>query len=147
MLNRNLAHKTVNLDIIPNLSNLIKSTRLNSELTQNEFSEGINISRRLVGMWESDVRNPSRTTLGQLTDFVEIPKLKLLADSDIFWDEVTKIDVIKNHNEQYVYDLTVDKNHNFIAGDIPLIIHNTSFINVMAFFIKPEARIVTIEDT
>ncbi|HDJ96579.1 MAG TPA: cell division protein, partial [Candidatus Aenigmarchaeota archaeon] len=49
--------------------------------------------------------------------------LEKLCKSDIFWDEVKEISRIK---EDWVYDLTVDGEHNFIAND--LIIHNTATV-------------------
>jgi replicative DNA helicase len=40
--------------------------------------------------------------------------------NDVYWDEVSSIDA---DGEEDVYDLTVDKMHNFIASDI--IVHNS----------------------
>ena len=147
LLNRNLIHKTVNLDVTPNLSNIICSIREGIGITQEQLAQNIGVSRRLVGMWENGLRNPTFSTLNKLTSSVEAPELKLLSQSDIFWDEVVDVIMLKNHNEKYVYDLTVDDTHNFIAGDIPLIVHNTTMLNGLAFFIPPQARVVSIEDT
>ena len=68
-------------------------------------------------------------------------------DSKILFDKIEFIDYILDHDEEYVYDLTVPHTHNFLAGNYPLIAHNTSFINGVAFFIPPQARVVSIEDT
>lgn len=68
-------------------------------------------------------------------------------NSWLSFDNVNEIKYLLDHGEEYVYDLTVNINHNFIAGKIPLVAHNTSFVNTVAFFIPPQARVVTIEDT
>lgn len=48
-------------------------------------------------------------------------RLKLLAESDIFWDEIVEIKELVGEFE--VYDITVPELHNFIANDI--IVHNS----------------------
>jgi replicative DNA helicase len=50
-----------------------------------------------------------------------------LAQSDIYWDKITKIEYV---GEQQVYDLTVPHTHNFVADD--MIVHNTGFALSMA---------------
>jgi len=140
---------TTNRDTIPNISNLVKNLRVNLNLNQSEFAQNIGISRRLVGMWESGIRNPSYSTLNLLNEYLDsnVPEINNLCNSDILWDEVRKIEILKDHNEEYVYDLTVEPDHNFLAGNIPMIIHNTSLLNALAFFMPPQARVVSIEDT
>lgn len=51
---------------------------------------------------------------------VQSTQLALLAQSDIYWDEVVSIDP---DGETDVYDLTVDEMHNFVAND--LVLHNS----------------------
>ncbi len=140
---------THNIDTIPVMSNWIKDIRLDKNLTQKQFAQEIGVSRRLIVMWENGERNLSINTFNQLTDFVEEehPEMRTLVESDIFWDEITNIEVLTNHKEEYVYDLTVEEHHNFLAGDIPLIVHNTSFLNVILPFIPPNQRVISIEDT
>ncbi|MDQ2888870.1 MAG: intein-containing replicative DNA helicase, partial [Chloroflexota bacterium] len=43
-----------------------------------------------------------------------------LAQSDVYWDEVVDI---QPDGEEEVYDLTVDRHHNFVANNI--IVHNS----------------------
>ena len=147
LLKRTLAHKTVNLDVFPNLSNFVHSLRINDGLTQCQFAQNIGVSRRLVGMWENGFRNPSIESIAKLNKSVDNTGIKLLSNSDIFWDQVIDVEILKNHEEKYVYDLTVDDVHNFLAGEIPLIVHNTTMLNNLAFFIPQQARVVSIEDT
>ncbi|MBI4154850.1 Flp pilus assembly complex ATPase component TadA [Candidatus Woesearchaeota archaeon] len=157
LLNRKMARAISNVDLIPNASGFLKSFRLKEGITQNEFTKCLGISPRLLRMWESGFRQPSIYTFNKLNEFIEINgyfednpdyfKINTFAESDIFWDEVSKIEVLRDHGEKYVYDLTVPEHHNFLAGDIPIIVHNTSFLNAIAFFVPPPARIVSIEDT
>ena len=60
----------------------------------------------------------------------EIEKLRLLADSDVFWDKVESI--TEEDFEGYVYDLTVEGNHTFVAGFGGLIVHNTFIVKAAA---------------
>ena len=46
-------------------------------------------------------------------------ELKAIANSDIFWDEITSIEYI---GKEEVFDLTIPETHNFIANDF--IVHN-----------------------
>lgn len=72
--------------------------------------------------------SPSRQTLLQVAEVENINPLILLAQSDIFWDEITKIELLEG--EFKVYDICVPDNHNFVANDI--IVHNSYSIGVVA---------------
>ena len=61
----------------------------------------------------------------------KLTELKLLANSDLFWDPIVKIDKIK-HKEKYVYDLMVD-NEVFLAGFGGMFIHNSYLVKLEAF--------------
>lgn len=52
----------------------------------------------------------------------DINRLKLLATSDILWDEVIKVE--KVDPQEWVYDLSVEGNHNFIANNF--FVHNSN---------------------
>jgi len=54
----------------------------------------------------------------------KLAQLKILADSNLFWDPIVEIRKIKNKKEKYVYDLTVD-NEVFLAGEGGMFIHNS----------------------
>ena len=61
-------------------------------------------------------------------DYILKEKIKLLyslIDSDLFWDEIKEIKLVESENE-YVYDLTVTKSHNFIVNG--LVVHNTASV-------------------
>ena len=55
--------------------------------------------------------------------------LKNLANSDIFWDKIKKIE--KVNGEEWVYDLTIEDNHNFIANN--LFVHNSNVTDAICF--------------
>ncbi|GEM_PF-962406 len=153
-LSRPLSRLISNVDLVPHVSKLVSSVRNQLNVSQHYAAQNIGISRRLFGMWEQGIRSPSIMTFRKFNSFVqdhdvdETLKLNImnLAESDIFWDEIVSVRQVENQ-DHYVYDLTVPKTHNFLAGDYPIVAHNTSFINTVAFFIPPQARIVSIEDT
>ncbi|MBI2583210.1 MAG: Flp pilus assembly complex ATPase component TadA [Candidatus Aenigmarchaeota archaeon] len=73
-----------------------------------------------------------------------IKMIKQLADSDIFWDKIAKIEHIKPE-EEFVYDIEVEGSPNFVANGI--IAHNTSFLGSCMVQIMPNVRVITVEDT
>lgn len=65
-------------------------------------------------------QNMSRERAKKLAQIVSSEELARIAQSDIYWDKVLSIEP---DGEAEVYDLTVDRHHNFIANDITL--HNS----------------------
>lgn len=60
----------------------------------------------------------------------EIIQLKNLISAPVQWDKVKEIKLVSS---KYVYDLTVNKNHNFIAGfNGGAVIHNTALAFLLA---------------
>lgn len=70
----------------------------------------------------------SRNLMLQIAEAEQNEALKLLATSDIFWDEIQSISL--EEGEFWVYDITVPQSHNFIANDI--IVHNSYSASVIA---------------
>ena len=64
--------------------------------------------------------NLSRERSSKLALVVKSDEIELLANSDVYWDEIVSIEP---DGEAEVYDLTVPKLHNFIANNI--ILHNS----------------------
>ena len=54
----------------------------------------------------------------------KLAQLKILANSDLFWDPIVGIKKNKNKKEEYVYDLTVN-NEVFLAGQGGMFVHNS----------------------
>lgn len=59
----------------------------------------------------------------------DAPELFSLADSEIFWDRIERIEYA---GEEDVYDLSIPKNHNFVANNI--IIHNSFKLSILASY-------------
>lgn len=71
---------------------------------------------------------PSRQKLLQIAVTEDNERLKLLAESDIFWDEIVLME--KLEGSFMVYDLCIPNVHNFIANNI--IVHNSYTMGVIA---------------
>ena len=69
----------------------------------------------------------SRERLGVLARALESERLRSLAESDVYWDEVVSIEPA---GCKQVYDLTVPGTHNFVANDF--CVHNTSLCLTLA---------------
>ena len=65
-------------------------------------------------------QNLSRERAARLAQVVGSEHLAMLAQSDVYWDEIISIEP---DGEAEVYDLTVEELHNFVAVDI--VIHNS----------------------
>ena len=71
---------------------------------------------------------PSRQTLLQISKADNHLGLRLLAESDIFWDEIISMEILEGNFT--VYDICVPGNHNFVANDI--IVHNSYTLGTIA---------------
>ena len=103
-----------NIDIIPVLSLLQK------------LAKKYKLPKRKIGDVFFSRSNPSRKKLleisGYLPNCYEKELFENLAKSDIYWDEIKSITKEKS-TEEFVYDLTVNGTHNFLANGI--FVHNT----------------------
>lgn len=72
--------------------------------------------------------SPSRETLMKIGEADSNDKFKMLAGSDIFWDEIVSVERLEG--KFTVYDICVPDNHNFVANDI--IVHNSYTIGTIA---------------
>ena len=54
----------------------------------------------------------------------ELAILKQAANSNVIWDEIVNIEIIKGETNEYVYDFTVPANQTFMM-DCGIIVHNT----------------------
>jgi signal recognition particle subunit SRP54 len=70
--------------------------------------------------------------LKKLEEISNLEFLFLLANSNVSWIEVKKVGRIKS-DSKYVYDLTVDDLHNFVANGI--IVHNTTSVAKVAKYL------------
>lgn len=76
----------------------------------------------LLETYETTLPQPSlsRTRADKLALIVKSDRIKKLATSDVYWDEIISIEA---DGEAEVYDLTVPSFHNFIANNI--VVHNS----------------------
>jgi replicative DNA helicase Mcm len=114
-----------NVDIIPNIGSKLREIRKSTgiKIKNDEFLY-------MLRTYETGRRKFSRD---QLIRFVrELKKkkdhayfdfLERLAKSDIFWDRIVEKNYVE---EDWVYDLTIDDEHNFVAND--MIVHNTATV-------------------
>jgi len=130
-----------------------KILKLDFEILMNAIND-LNLSRvsvaRYIGVTRSTVTNrwnrrifhPKIKNLNKLFEFVkkEISRRMILAEkqikildclstSDIFWDQISSIEKVKG--EKYVYDLTIEDNHNFVANNI--FVHNSNISDALCF--------------
>jgi len=100
---------------------LLKMIKKNSK----EVSNLDIISKELLAWYNSQTLENEQTISGekslQKINLEICREIKLLAESDIFWDEI--IQIRKLNGNFLVYDISVPAYHNFIANDI--IVHNS----------------------
>lgn len=146
-----------NFDVVP-ISRLLFTLKEKLGLTDGKIAEMAGLRRRTIGRYRDKSRNITRPPLQRLVDSLKrkygakadpvlkgiIQKLAQLATSDVLWDEIVSIDRVRP-KEPWVYDLTVDSTHNFIANGV--MAHNTCTLNALAMFVPPDAKIISIEDT
>src|SRR5207237_7173103 len=77
----------------------------------------------------------SRKGLLEVADYVDqlgsspqgtkalLDQIRKLAKSDVYWDEVVAVEEFKPE-DRWVYDLSVDETHNFVADNV--IVHNSN---------------------
>jgi ATP-dependent Lhr-like helicase len=103
-----------NRDVIPNIGELLKVVRKRVGLSTYELQKiGYNPEKVEIGS-----RNITRKNLQQLIElyskFSEVPELlKNLANSDIFWDKITKIEKVYIDK---IYSLVNTTNHNYVIN-------------------------------
>ncbi|MBU4311961.1 MAG: chromosome segregation protein SMC [Candidatus Omnitrophica bacterium] len=120
-----------NIDLIPSINNLLKKYIKDS---------GINIKKSKsscpkIGAYYENRCLPSRGGLLEILEYIRKNKngssridfglesrLKTISDSDVFWDEIVEIEKVKP--EEWVYDLSIEDTHNFVANNI--FVHNSN---------------------
>lgn len=112
-----------NIDLVPGIGNLLKEARTDTNLSAKELYGYKNY------LYESVKRSISRRKLQEIINKLVSNgykgELTKFADSDLFFDRIKEIKEIKPAGE-WVYDLTVEKEHSFLANG--LIVHNTATV-------------------
>jgi len=73
------------------------------------------------------IKETLETRLPRIRELLSV--LYNLANSDIYWDEIILTEKLKK--PEYVYDLTIEDNHNFIANN--LFVHNSNITDALCF--------------
>jgi predicted PilT family ATPase/intein/homing endonuclease len=66
--------------------------------------------------------------------------LKFMNSEYLFWDRIKSIEPI--YGDFTVYDFEIENSHNFIAGNLPMLVHNTTLASSLAEFYKNQGKIV-----
>jgi replicative DNA helicase Mcm len=124
VLSREIKPNT-NIDLIPGIGAKLGEVRKSLGIRTKNDKE-----LYLIRHYEHGRRDFSRDQLLKFAGLLRQRKeceyfrfLERLAQSDIFWDEIVSK---KDAQEEWVYDLTVDGEHNFIANDF--VVHNTATV-------------------
>ena len=135
-----------NTDVIPAAGAWIRKTRTRLLIRQRDMADGCGVTRSLVSLIEHGKRVPSRQTFDSILTFLEhhagkdkdvvreiIAQRGLL---ELYWTPVKNVsDVL---GEAFVYDIAVEENETFLAGDGGLFVHNTfTMANVIARTQRP----------
>jgi len=109
----------INNDVIPKEAwNLIIAKEKNKKnISWRQLTEAYGTSYSGSSLFKNNI---GRDRLKKISKILESEQLKLLAESDIYWDKITEITKLK---DEEVYDATITGTHNFIANDI--IVHNS----------------------
>ena len=108
-----------NRDIIPRAiwREFVKPAMQANGITCRQMFAGISTAYCGAKIYQQNV---SRERASRIANVVLSPDLARLAQSDVYWDEIVAIEPA---GMEEVFDLTVERNHNFVANDI--ILHNS----------------------
>ncbi|KXA90124.1 hypothetical protein AKJ40_01490 [candidate division MSBL1 archaeon SCGC-AAA259M10] len=118
-----------NLDVVPHAGPLVKKARKALDVSPSK------VYNRTSHKLESDGMYPSRDFLSKVLNEIapasadgggvkEFELLEKLASSDLYWDSIKEIEVLRDHNIEYVYDFSIEDAHNFMVNGI--VVHNTA---------------------
>ncbi|MFH1200125.1 MAG: CDC48 family AAA ATPase [Candidatus Micrarchaeota archaeon] len=128
-----------NLDVVP-VGDFLRMKRIREGKTLREFYLD---PKSRDCRYETGERHWSRTRLAKLGEKLGSDKIKAWASSDVYWDELVEIKRERpDESDPYVYDLTTEKNHNFVAGYGGIIAHNTLLAKAVAN--ESESHFITI---
>jgi len=127
------------VDIMPNIAGLLKELTRGYSLGKRGNKKMRGIARQLwtYGTKENLGREKLTRALEQIFENYRFKtpafeKLEKIADSDIFFDKVSRAEKIPAPSKQ-VYDFAVDGTENFVAGRGNIITHNTSVMDAICF--------------
>lgn len=96
---------------------LVKEAKEKNNIGWREVCKKLDLAYCGSPLFKSGV---SRARMSKLYEALHSPKLKVLAESDVYWDEIISMEEKETED---VYDATVENVLNFVANDI--IVHNS----------------------
>jgi len=114
-----IGKSNTNIDLVPGVQDKIIEAKICAGISSRQLF-GYKISS--YSLKEKEL---SRTRFQRIANKLNNEYLKKLAYSDIFWEKIKRIEVIRG-KIKYVYDLTVDDAHNFLVNGF--IVHNTASV-------------------
>ena len=141
IIKKHKAHRGKGADHVPISPVMLEPLRKKLGLTVSELSKlasyyaGEKVSESLIRHIEKGrIKKVRRSALkgialalqqiardiGDEDSWVQAKRLELIADGDVYWDEVVSIEEVdpRELGIEYVYDLTVEDDHNYIANGI-----------------------------
>ena len=108
-----------NRDVLPAMvwQSIVEPARTAAGVTTRELQAGLDTSYCGSTLYK---HNLGRERAARVAEIVGSEELRRLAMSDVYWD---RIDVIEAAGEAEVYDLTVDRHHNFVGNGV--LTHNS----------------------
>lgn len=95
-----------------------------------ELIEKSSNTKQSAWKYESGKINISRRKFQEIASKLENDELKIITNSDIFWDKVESIRKVEYNG--YIYDFSVPETQTFIGGFGGIILHNTAIAIAMA---------------
>ncbi|MFH1849356.1 MAG: excinuclease ABC subunit UvrB [archaeon] len=116
-----------NVDIIPDCADFLSRIRMDHSLYQKDMAQIAGCNRSYISMIENGKRHPSKRVFGKIIEWFisKNERYKELQNILTFnYRRIIKIQRIRTTNN-YVYDLSVARNENFMAGNGNVFVHNT----------------------
>ncbi|HSK74642.1 MAG TPA: LAGLIDADG family homing endonuclease, partial [Pyrinomonadaceae bacterium] len=120
-----------NNDLVPGAAKLVKEAvrlaKVKVKPNRRSFPK--------IAAYTSQICEPSRKGLNEVIEQIKylsknyapaedtLEQLNILANSDVYWDKVIQVEEI-SASDDWVYDLSIDETHNFVANNI--IVHNSN---------------------
>ncbi|MFH1753403.1 MAG: chromosome segregation protein SMC, partial [Candidatus Omnitrophota bacterium] len=131
-----------NYDLIPGINSYVKEYARLQKVNIKAAKRGC---PKIAAYYENTCE-PSRAGIREVVAAVEgnneendisqsAKRLMLFAESDIYWDEITEIKKI--FGEEWVYDLEIEKTHNYIADEF--IVHNSNVIDAVKWVLGEQS--------
>ncbi len=127
-----------NRDLVPSATELVREAVKLAEIKIKPNRKNYPKISAYTGRICEASRNGLNEVIGQIKQLSQniepaenvLEEISILANSDVFWDEIVSVEEIEP-TEDFVYDLSIDETHNFVAGNI--IVHNSNVSESIAW--------------